>query len=358
VNTFDSNCATAATAPPDNRKHVNYVQGMVLGVDDMVQDFAYHQNQRQWLARDTIGYGTLNGLLVEAIMRDPSKGVEISVSCGSALSRRGRLIRVAPQQCAAINAWLDLPDTRQKIKNLGNNFTVYVVLCFRDCQVDPLPVPGEPCRCADQAVAPSRVLDDFRLELRLDPAAQREEDALRDFVAWLRQVPVADFTGGLISVNDLEKILHDAAVAAAKDDLEHRHLPSAYLPTVSDMASPLESPLSELASPPDDLCTFLRTAFRLWVTELQPLWHAQWAERTGGGCGCHGDEKTTLKDAEECLLLAALNITLTGGHVASVNDVRVDDSQRPFVVHLRMLQEMLLCGLTLLFPSSAFSALL
>jgi hypothetical protein len=206
-------------------------------------------------------------------------------------------------------------------------------------------------------MAPSRVLDDFGLELRLDPiaqrdpTAQREEDALRDFVAWLRQVAVADFTGGLISVHDLEKILHDAAVAAAKDDLEHRQLPSAYLATVSGIASPLESPLSELSSPPDDPCAFLRTALRLWVTELQPLWQTQWAERTGGGCGCHGAEATIGEDAKECLLLAVLNITLTDGKVASVNDVVVNDSQRPFVVHLRMLQEMQLCGLTQLFPS-------
>jgi hypothetical protein len=323
MNTFDCNCADPTTAaPPDPRKHVNYVQGMVLGVDDLIQEFAYHQHQRQWLGRDAIGYGTLSGLRVTF-----ESDLKVHVSPGTALSPNGQLIRVKPEQCAEINKWL--AETWEKIKNLGNNFPVYVVLCFRDCKVDDLPVPGEPCRCEDQAMAPSRVLDDFRLELRLDPPVQREEDAIRDFVQWLRQIKLAGAGGS--SLDEFLQAIRDAA---------------------SDLASPLESPPDflygsppqSLAIPSAQLCEYLRAALKLWVVELRPLWQAQWAERVGGGCGCHGDEQKTSADAEECLLLAALNITLTGRHVASANDVAVNDSCRPFVAHLRMLQEMLLCG--------------
>src|SRR6185369_13621096 len=195
MKTSDCKRADAAAAPPDPRKHVNYTQGMVLGVDDLIQEFAYHQNQRQWLARDTIGYGTLSGLRVTF-----RNDLKISVAPGTALSPRGQLIRVTPEQCAGINDWLDLDKTKQELRKQGFALTgsetldAYVVLCFRDCKVDELPVPGEPCRCEDQAMAPSRVLDDFRLELRLSPPAQREEDAIRDFVAWLRQIKVSDAT--------------------------------------------------------------------------------------------------------------------------------------------------------------------
>ena len=188
MNDCSSNCVETAAAPPDPRKHVNYVQGMVLGADDLQQEFAYHQHQNHWLARETIGYGTLSGLLVE------NNGTQIAVTPGTALSPRGQLIRVAPRQCAALDVWLRLPDTQQRLTERGvgpnGQFAAYVVLCFRDCPTDPLPVPGEPCRCDNSATAASRIIDDFRLELRLDPPAQREEDAIRDFVAWLRQIQI------------------------------------------------------------------------------------------------------------------------------------------------------------------------
>jgi hypothetical protein len=326
MNTFDSKCADPTAAPPDPRKHVNYVHGMVLGTDDLIQEFAYHQHQRYSLARDGIGYGTLSGLRVTF-----ESDLKVHVSPGTALSPKGQLIRVVPEQCAEINKWLDLAETREKIKNLGNRFNVYVALCFRDCKVDELPVPGEPCRCEDQAKAPSRILDDFRLELRLDPPAQREEDAVRDFVDWLRQIKVSDGEAASGSVEDFLNAIRSVA---------------------EDYSPPLESspdflygsPPQDLVIPRAQLCEYLRAALKLWVVELRPRRQAQWTERVGGGCGCHEDERTEGKDAEECLLLAALNLTLTAGQVANASNVAVDDSRRPFVVHLRMLQEMLLCG--------------
>jgi hypothetical protein len=340
VNTFTSKCGEATDANAarlDTRKHVNYVQGMVLGADDLHQDFAYHQNQYQWLARDAIGYGTLSGLQVESVLRDASHGPEISVSPGSAITARGQLLRVVPRQCAAVNAWLALDQTKTDLKNLGvplagaGAFTAYVVLCFRDCKVDPLPIPGEPCRCADQAMAPSRVLDDFRLELRLAPPAQREEDAIRDFVNWLRQIKVSATASSYTSLDDFLQAIRYAA---------------------ENLSSPPESPpYFAYGSPPHDLvipagqlCEYLRAATRLWVTELRPLWKVQWTERVGGGCGCHGAEQDQGGEAEECLLLASLNLKISGGQVTTAGDIAVDDSRRPLVVHLRMLQELLLCG--------------
>ena len=332
MKTSDCKRADATAAPPDPRKHVNYIQGMVLGVDDLIQEFAYHQNQRQWLARDALGYGTLNGLRVTF-----RNDLKVSVAPGTALSPRGQLVRVTPEQCAGINEWLGLDKTKQELRNQGFALTgieeldAYVVLCFRDCKVDELPVPGEPCRCEDQAMAPSRILDDFRLELRLSPPAQREEDAVRDFVRWLRQIKVSDAAVGGSSLNDFL----DAIRNAAQDQLSPLESPPDFL---------YGSPPQNLTIPAEQLCEYLRAALKLWVIELRPLWQAQWAARVGGGCECHGDEKTAGQDAEECLLLTGLTITLTGGRVVNATDVVVDDGKRPFVVHLRMLQEMLLCG--------------
>src|SRR5438034_11731545 len=123
--------------PPDPAKHVNFTQGMVLGVGDFTQEFAYLSGRDQWLARDTIGYGTVCGLHVAL---DPGDFNKISVSPGAAINPRGQLIRVNAPQCARLDAWLALQSTVDRMSELGisttGDFTAYVVLCYRDCPTD------------------------------------------------------------------------------------------------------------------------------------------------------------------------------------------------------------------------------
>ena len=61
---FSAKTTTSNMAEPNPTKHVNYNLGMVLGVDDFTQEFAYLSGRDQWLARDLIGYGTVRGLRV------------------------------------------------------------------------------------------------------------------------------------------------------------------------------------------------------------------------------------------------------------------------------------------------------
>lgn len=324
--------AAAGTPPPDPSKHVNYIQGMVLGVDDFQQEFAYLSHRDQWLARDAIGYGTVCGLHVSI---DPADLNVLSVSPGAAINPRGQLIRVAPRQCARLDAWLALPATVERLNALGLGATddvqAYVVLCYRDCPTDELPVPGEPCRCDSTTMAPTRIIDDFRLELTLEPPPQSEEDAVRDFVTWLRGIEVAEFEP---AAGDLEAFLQ-----AIKDAVTG--------------ASPPQSPPDFLVGSPPDwlriprhlLCEWMRAVLRLWVTELRPLWQAQCGPQKscacGGPCGCHGTGAQPDDMACDCLLLAAVRITRGGG---GITGAVLDEERRPYLVHLRMLQELLLCG--------------
>jgi hypothetical protein len=96
-----------------------------------------------------------------------------------------------------------------------------------------------------------------------------------------------------------------------------------------------------LAVAQDRMCEFLRVAFRFWVTELRPLWMAR---------RCH---LPMVKD-QDCVLLARLefDVAWQGGSPTGAYQVTgspagvvlVDESTRPILVHLRMLQEWLLCG--------------
>ena len=69
------------------------------------------------------------------------------------------------------------------------------MLRYAECATELRPVPGDPCRPADELEAPSRLADDFVLELRLRATAGLEEAAIRAFAGWLRQLPVVDGAG-------------------------------------------------------------------------------------------------------------------------------------------------------------------
>ena len=107
-------------------------------------------------------------------------------------------------------------DEYHRMSELGisttGDFTAYVVLCYRDCPTDEVPVPGEPCRCDTDTMAPSRIMDDFRLELILGPPPppQLEEGALRDLIAWLHEVEVADFEPTQADLDTFLQAIRDA----------------------------------------------------------------------------------------------------------------------------------------------------
>lgn len=331
---FKTHIATAAVTEPDPTKHVNYQLGMVLGVEDFNQEFAYLAGRDQWLARDLIGYGTVRGLRVH-YENDGSKGPRVVVDAGAALSPSGQLICVPAAQCASLNDWL-AANAKAVSDHIGSpvssTLPLYVVLCYRECPTDEVPIPGEPCRSEDDLKAPSRITDGFQLELRFDPPKQREEDAVRDFVAWLRQVEISDAVVGSTPIDQFLQAIQDAA-----------------LPWLSPPSSPIDSPPSDFmfGSPPaalqirpEDACEYLSAAFRLWVTELRPKWYGRWH-------GCAAEMKG---DSEDCVLLGQVDtpvlLDLPGSWVVSdVTKVTVNSAQSPYIVHLRMLQEWLLCNL-------------
>lgn len=331
---FSATVTTANVAEPNPTKHVNYVQGMVLGVADFTQAHAYLSGRDQWMVRDLIGYGTARGLKINSEV-DITKGPRIAVEPGVAVSPRGQLICVPAAQCAYLKDWIEQHSDELSSSPLSDVARLYIVLCYRDCPTDNVPIAGEPCRSEDQLVAASRLTDDFSLELRLRPPNQREEDAVRDFVDWLRQIDVTD---AVVSSTPMNQFLDAIRAAAALW-----------------FTSPPESPLSSpgdfmVGSPPGfihihtaDVCEYMRAAFRLWVTELRPKWIARWH-----GCAPTHFE-TEDQTEEDCVMLAELAVPIVAASpgnwtVADNPPVVVDESRRPFVIHLRMLQEWLLCG--------------
>jgi len=354
--------STLTGTAPDPTQHVNYARGMVLGVDDFTQEFAWLSGRDRWLARDAIGYGTLSGLKVFA-ENDGTEGPRVHVTAGSALVPSGRQVCVPADQCCALNKWLaktenaaivtrllspDSPPLSPPLSPLApplpgasGVISLFLTLCWSDCLTRPVPIPGEPCRSEDELMAPSRVADDFFLELREKAPLQTEEDALRDFVRWLRanaQVmdtsppPAGDDATWLAALRPAVQAWLDAQAASPPMS------PPISFDTLGDYLFDL-SP-SPIAVARGKICDFLRVAFRFWVTELRPIWMAM---------RCHRVEQRDV----DCLLLARVSFEVTwiGGSPTgawqvsgSPVTVDVDETTRPVLAHLRLLQEWMLCG--------------
>jgi hypothetical protein len=333
---FAQLAATPGTVAPDSSKHVNYTLGMLLGVDDFNQEFAYLSGRDKWLARDAIGYGTLNGLRVT--LDTTAKGPRVTVSAGTALSPMRQVIRLQPAQCAYLADWLSANQSALKVLGgspPGSLLRLSLVICYRQCPTDPVPIAGEPCRSAADMMANSRLTDDFRLELRVTPPVQQEEDAVRDFVAWLDQIQVTDAPGNFPTLASFEDLLRSALIPASPPD------PAAYFH--------FGSPLSGFHVHPADLGEYLRAAFRLWVTEIRPLFHLDSGSQ---GCGCGDSSSETANPvADECVLLAEVDVPVinSGPGINWVLDtkhaVTLDESRRPILLHARMQQEWMQSGL-------------
>jgi hypothetical protein len=344
--------ALPRVAPLDPTKHVKYTLGMVLGVDDFDQEFAYLSGRDRWLARELSGYGTVWGLRLGVEVED--RGPRVNVAPGVAVTPCGQLVCVTPAQCAYVNDWLAAheQEARQLLDSPPQTaLPLYVVLCYRECATDDVPIPGEPCRTEDTLQAPSRVKDDFRLELRMQPPPQPEEDAIRDFVAWLREIPVVAGFGSPLA--DLLIAIRSAAEVAIHG-LES--------PPSSPPLSPPEGPLDFLlGSPPPGLeipaaeaPEYFRAALLLWVTELRPaLRHAlpgcEKAPPGTCGCGCEGATGTAVEPcAEDVVLLGTIDFpiesTLEGGLLASASGWTIDETRRPYLLESRLLQELILGG--------------
>jgi hypothetical protein len=322
----------------DPTKHVNYVEGMVLGAADLRQEFAYLSHRDQWVVRDLLGYGTVWGLQVTH--RVGSRGPEIVVASGVAINPRGQLIRVAPAQCAPLNDWLAGRTSEVTARRLptadANVFSLplYVVLRYRSCDVDPVPIAGEPCRTEQDSLAPSRTADGFQLELAFEPPPQPEEDAQREFVKWQR-AHITVTAGGAASLGipqflDAIRAAAAAGVAAPGDK-----------PRLID-----SSPPTVVSVPAALLPDYLRAALRLWVTELRPQWRPNWL---GDKHGSTGDEPFATAEEGNRILLAATTVLVeppginhATWEVVPGAAITITDEERPFLLHLRFLQEWLI----------------
>jgi hypothetical protein len=328
----------ADTPQPDPTKHVDYQLGMVLGKDDLTQEFTYLSTRDHMTARELCGYGTVTGLRVSYNI-DPH-GPRIIVDPGVAVSPRGEFIRVGSAQCAYLDDWLlqNKDDVFTNELTSPGRLRLFVKLCYRDCPTDNVPIPGEPCRSEDDAMQPSRWADDFILNLTGTPPQEREDLAIRGFAHWLHRL-VPESSGITLSLDDFIAELRadaDSILAFSCSDIGIDSPP---------ISPPQMMPLSPIRIPAGQECEYYRAAFRIWVTEIRPRVHP---DMITGGCGCQGQTNTFSTEEEAWLLLAEIELPVVPtGTVFQVDRSQVPVIQeecRPVLPSLRLLDEFITCG--------------
>ncbi|MFZ1565189.1 hypothetical protein [Sphingorhabdus sp.] len=315
-----------ATVPAssDPSKHVNFSTGVVLGVEDYRQEFAYHSARDRWIVREIAGYGTLSGLSV-SLDRDESDVLtdKLRISAGTAAAPSGQLICVGADQCALLNSWLSTADVVEKVNAIDAHRTpadsatikVWLTLCYTNCAVAPVPIPGQPCRSEEDLMAPSRIADDYRLSLSFDPPEIGETDYLRLLAQYRQALPPA---AALPATQALRRALVRRIRRQAK--LLFAPVPDAF--AVGDDAA--------VELHPDMAPEIVEELRNLWITELRP----QVVPPPCSGAGA---------STNDCVPLAALTIDVIKGTTGWVIDnsggplkVDIDQSDRPFIQSLAL----------------------
>jgi hypothetical protein len=281
----------------DASKRVNYLLGLVLGEDEFRQDQLYFRERDQLGGRALHGYGTVAGLRVTA------DAGEVAVAAGLAIDPAGRFVCVPAKQCAQLPAWLRRHDdeVRARLPSAGQlpaALPLHVLLCYRDCETDRVPLPSDPCRSEQDSMAPSRVTESFELKLAFDAPE-----------------PVGEVSAGRLA-RFLDQLIEDLRPVETSPP---------------ELSPPDGSPPD--GSPPEQTLPIgieeLRARLRAWVVRLRP--------EVSKHNACLS------APAEACVPLARLELLVddTASGLELVGTPQVVDDDRPIVLSTRFLQEWL-----------------
>ena len=304
----------------DPNKRVNYEHGLVLGVDEFNQQEYYLLEKDRLHNRSLHGYGTVCGLQItqQAIS---SSVTEIKVSPGLAVSPSGQFIRVSQEQCARLEDWLSAHT--QELAELINasppqdSISIYLMLCYRQCETDFVPIPSGPCQSLEETTAASRIADDFSLSFLLgEPSSLHFQSSMQQLSDLLLSIPVA--TGGAMTLEDIKTLVRSLSADATTG------------------SPPILSPSSPAivdAIAPENVDEFFNAAFLVWVTEIKPCLIR------------NGIETVPVEDDRECVFLAQfdLEIEIVDGvaRLQTGSDIVIDESQRQFLLPSQGLQDYL-----------------
>jgi hypothetical protein len=330
-------CFTVAVPTLDPAKRVNYSFGLVLGVDEFRQDQAHHLEKVHRHHRHLHGFGTTWGLKVEVVGVDSPPQPEIAVTTGAAVSPSGHDICVPGRMCARLDPWLKNHTDELTNRGYGSPpfpLSLCLVLCYRECPTDIVPVPGEPCRDESDVMQPSRLTDDFELKLCAHdpmgswpitsfpsgeiagcPVHRARQLGEEEFGRFLRRLTVA--SSGAFALP--EQLVTEVSKIVDVDALMAGTGPSDGPPLLIDA---------------NNAQAMMHVVIHAWLTTVLPALLA------------HDKADTCTGDQDRCVLLAEVSFTVSAGYrvEGGVGGITVDESRRPLLLPTQLLQEWLVGG--------------
>jgi hypothetical protein len=319
--------ASADKALLKPEKRVNYTFGMVLGVDDFRQEQEHFEWKHRLGNLLLHGSGTVCGLAVNSRLVNGGADVEVRVEPGYAVSPTGRWIWVENPLCARLGEWITKNRARMSPPFAPGHHTVYVRLCYAECETDLVPIAGQPCADEADTRAPSRVVETARAEFSWEPPAQHAEWHFREFGELLQRVEIVREH---LSPDDSQRFL-EAVRDMARVRVGHTSPPTS--PHTHDhhthgRTSPPTSPDTGLLRLSEaDACDTIREGLNIWITQVCPHIHAQALSPQA-------------LDADDCLLLACVHFQLDAAGALVTAHVEVEDCERPVLVPDRLKQEL------------------
>jgi hypothetical protein len=327
VSNFDQPCISLATGTISPDLRVNYEFGMVLGLNEFLQEQQYFLDKDYLHERALHGYGTVSGLEVTTSTPTGTPAdVTITVAPGIAIDQWGREIVVRSAQCARLGAWLGQqlqkdPGAIGEHLGLSGDLTVYVVASYAECPDDLVPLPGQPCSSSAETQVPSRTRDAWNVELRWTRPAMPAWDGLLYLARLLDAVEiVAGLDPALSSEEDII-----AAVRALPGEELQPGFP--FLPLGSPPGSPPGPPVYRL--PAATAFDALDRILTVWVTEVRPQLNPNLIQ----------PDPTW----DPAVLLSTITFSATGGAPPAnpaITSAAPDDGGRPFLLNTQLIQEL------------------
>ncbi|WP_405868135.1 hypothetical protein OG407_49745 [Streptomyces sp. NBC_01515] len=252
---------STGTLSPDQR--VNYSYGMVLGLDEFLQEQLYLQEKDYRLRRTLHGFGTSYGLNVTvARPADSTIDFTVAVSPGAGIDQWGREFVLREAQCIRLLPWVLAQEQAQPgiVTAHGDgcgDVPVYVVASYATCLDALVPLPGQTCG-GDQSQVPSRIRDSWNIELRWDPPAMPRWDSDRRLGRLLASTVLVDeYDPALPDENALIDAVRALPAQAPNG------------PGDIDQSQPSEIPVVYQVSRERALATWDQI-FAIWVSEIRP----------------------------------------------------------------------------------------
>lgn len=255
---------------------VAYATGRMLGVEDFQAEQTYHRGRLAKVLSTAIGSGTVSGLKVQGNGAAKPEDVELQVTPGVGLDRRGRVIEVPYTVCIRMKRYLDqqLQDTPQTVANAfkTDGIVADVFVSFVACDRGKTPsFATMDDYDATDAFAPNRLLDSFAmlLVLRSDPNPRLPQDPWR-------------VVGATPTAQDLKQHILDAGASAAPEeypsdpDFDRSAIFLARVKVAATQAAPGAPPVYDLTQP-----LAIDNLSRLFLYPAALL--ARWAGLTTGG---------------------------------------------------------------------------